>query len=106
MSDLEQELRAQLQEFEVPRGFADRVVRRVEKRIGERHRWRGAVAAAIFVGIFLGGEGMQMHHKVEQRKEKVRQEFLVAMQVTNHSMNAVQRSLERLDKTKQKEVAE
>lgn len=106
MNDLERELQEQLQNFEVPKGLTDRVMRRVEARNTERRWWRSGIAAAVLIGICIGGEAIEMHQKMEHRRAEVQREFAVAMQVTNRSMIAVQRAFDRMDKSKGKKEGE
>lgn len=106
MNDFERELQQELQKFEVPRGFADRVVRRVEARNRERRWWRSGIAAAVLIGVCIGGESIEMHYRMERQRAEVQREFNTAMRVTSKSMNTVQRALEKLDKSKDEGDAE
>jgi hypothetical protein len=103
MNDFEQALGRNLEKLEAPEGFAARVMERVSRREQERRprmqSWRLAFAASVLVCAGAGGTtfGYQIHQRHEANE--AREQFAVAMRVTNRSLEAVDRGLARIDRT-------
>ena len=106
---LERELSTGLQPFELPSGFADRVVAAAEDAKRNRpigkvvpfrsvfRAWRvaaaGAIAASVLAGSFVADE-------IHQRRERERaalteQEFETAVQVSNRALDQARAQLQR-----------
>lgn len=109
MNDFEEMLGRELAKLEVPNGFADRVMGGIARRERERSRgaqtWRMAIAASLLV---CAGAGVSGGYELHQRHEaeNARQQFAVAMRVTNRSFQAVDRGLVRIDRTNEEDTGE
>jgi hypothetical protein len=102
MNDFEGALGRELDKLDVPEGFAGRVMERIARREEERsrgvQRWRLAIAASVLVCVGAGFTGSYQAHQ-RHEAEDARQQFAVAMRVTNRSLEAVDRGLVRIDRT-------
>jgi len=102
MNDFEGALGRELDKLDAPEGFSGRVMERIARRERERSRsiqhWRLAIAASLLVCVGAGVTGGYQAHQRHQA-EDARQQFAVAMRVTNRSFAAVDRGLVRIDRT-------
>jgi len=86
--NIEKELRDVLRRQDPPRGFADRVMRRLETGAAPTH-WRfRALAAAALLAFALGGLGV---HAAVRAKNEV----LTAMRIASHKVADAQRAVNR-----------
>jgi hypothetical protein len=93
--ELEEALGCEFDKLDAPRGFTDRVMRRVAERERQRRMrvepWQMAIAAGLLVCV--SAMGYREHERREA--EEARAQFAVAMRVTNRSLAAVDRGLAR-----------
>ena len=87
--NIERELKDVLRRQDPPRGFADRVVRRLETGAAPVSHWRfRALAAAALLAFALGGLGV--HAAVRARNE-----VLTAMRIASHKVADAERAVNR-----------
>ena len=104
MSDLEQleyDLRRDLRHVPAPAGFADRVLARTARRQGRRFpsnalnaraAWWAAAAATL---LLAGSEGRHLYRLHEAKQAQAQAQLTLAMTLTNHALQAVQRDVDR-----------
>ena len=110
MNDFEKQVAQALRQVDVPSGFADRLMARAEEQNlpativtprstgakviafpKPRSVWMsGAIAAALFVGTFIG---VDVHR--QQKRERATQEFETATRITDQAMQHTREQLER-----------
>lgn len=102
-TEFEENLTQALRPVDPPEGFADRVVARSQSAPGlakvirmplRTRAWAsGAIAATLFVGVFLGG---QAHVREQKRKaEQAQQQFDAAMRITDQTLDHVRAQLQQ-----------
>lgn len=95
--EFEEKLAREMARVPAPEGFADRVMASVAQRrktrlvvMPRRSAWM-AIAAMLMVGVILGGWQWQQRRQAEQ----ARQQFDLAMQVTQRTLAGVQERIGR-----------
>lgn len=98
IDEFENELREHLQARSAPAGFADRVMRRVERprprrvwRFLWQPVWRWAAVAALLLITVLGG----LEHERQERLagERARRQVLLALRITGTALRQVQQKV-------------
>jgi len=96
MTNFEDELKAALRRKEPPLGFANRVMRRIERpRPAFRLRW---AAWAVAAGLILSAGGLRYHsYQVERAQgERAKRQLLLALEITSEKLSLVQRKVDAL----------
>lgn len=110
--EIERQLKQDLRRVPAPEGFADRVMECVAKKerlrlriVPQRslHVWQVAIAAAALIAVLFGGV-QWMHRQQERRQaEIVQQQFDVAMQVTERTLDGVGERISQAGTKREKE---
>jgi hypothetical protein len=94
---LEAEIRDSLHPREAPEGFTDRMMARIPERRSLLHwpvtrpLWTSAVAAALLLAVFLGVWANERQQRIAG--EHARQQVLLALRITNATLQAVQQKI-------------
>jgi len=104
--EFEQELTRRMRRVDPPEGFMERLLERAEAEVPSRAKvltmprrmvfraWvGGAIAATLVTGVYVGE---QVHVRAQERKaEAARQQYEMAMQVTDHALDHTRTSLQK-----------
>jgi hypothetical protein len=95
MEEFEEELRRAFERQPAPLGLKGRILARRHKSEGQGHAglWWQRLAATLALVAVLGGAALR-HQREEQRKgEAARQQVLIALRITGHALNQMNRQL-------------
>ena len=102
--EFEEELRQGLRQRNAPTGFADKVLSSVPQRRHLQQRrwpiWSWAMAAAVVVTAVLGAR-VEQQHQQRVAGEHAREQVLLALRITNSTLQAVDHKISE-DRTTRK----